>query len=96
MSVFKPQVLSNLAAAKGRLYYLLHSPQDFIPIKMAEKARETLRGNGARVELKTYEGGHGWRGDVFGMIRQGLAWLDEQAGSAGNRPSTGFDFEALN
>jgi hypothetical protein len=26
----------------------------------------------------TYEGGHGWRGDVFGMIRAGVQWLDEQ------------------
>jgi predicted esterase len=86
MSVFKPQELSNLAAAKGRPYYLLHSPQDFIPIKMAEKARETLQAHGARVEFKTYEGGHGWRGDVFGMIRQGLAWLDAQAANAGSKP----------
>ena len=82
MSVFKPQELSNLAAAKGRSYYLLHSPQDFIPIKMAEKARATLQAQGARVEFKTYKGGHGWHGDVFGVIREGLAWLNEHASNA--------------
>ncbi len=82
MSVFKPQELSNLAAAKGRSYYLLHSPQDFIPIKMAEKARATLQAQGARVEFKTYEGGHGWHGDIFGMIREGLAWLSEHASNS--------------
>ncbi|MBI5396268.1 MAG: hypothetical protein HZA91_13310 [Verrucomicrobia bacterium] len=86
MSVFRAQELPNLPAAKGRSYYLLHSPQDFIPIKMAEKARETLQAHGARVEFKTYEGGHGWRGDVFGMIRQGLDWLNKHAADGGNKP----------
>ncbi|MBI5821892.1 MAG: hypothetical protein HZA88_23205 [Verrucomicrobia bacterium] len=82
MSVFKPQELSNLAAAKGRLYYVLHSPQDFIPITMAENARATLQAQGARVEFKTYEGGHGWHGDIFGMIREGLSWLAEHASNS--------------
>ncbi len=86
MSVFKPQELPDLVAAKGRLYYVLHSPQDFIPIKMAEKARETLQAHGARVEFKTYEGGHGWQGDVFGTIRDGLTWLNEQACKTGSKP----------
>jgi hypothetical protein len=49
---------------------------------MAEKARETLQAQGARVEFKTYEGGHGWHGDIFGMIREGLVWLDEHASNA--------------
>ncbi|MFZ2639466.1 MAG: hypothetical protein WA117_00650 [Verrucomicrobiia bacterium] len=87
MSVFKPQELSNLAAAKGRLYYVLHSPQDFIPIKMAEKAREMLQAQGARVEFKTYEGGHGWHGNVFGMIREGLVWLYEHTSNAQTKTS---------
>ena len=75
MSVFRPQTLPDLSAAKGRAYYLLHSPQDSIPIAMAEKARETLSTQGARVKLETYEGGHGWHGDVYSQIRAGLLWL---------------------
>jgi predicted esterase len=80
MSVFKPQQLPDLGRAKGHAYYLLHSPQDFIPIRMAEQARESLGGAGATVELATYEGGHGWRGDMFGQIRQGVAWLEKSRG----------------
>jgi len=76
MSVFKLQQLPPPAAAKGQAYCLLHSPQDFIPLRMAETARDTLAANGASVQLQTYEGGHGWHGDVFGMIKEGIAWLE--------------------
>lgn len=82
MSVFKPQTLPALGAAKGRAYYLLHSPDDFIPIAQARAAKEKLEKAGAKVELVTYDGGHGWRGNVYGNIRLGLAWLEE------NRPTT--------
>jgi predicted esterase/predicted Ser/Thr protein kinase len=82
MSVFRPEKLPDLAAAKGRLYYLLHSPQDFISIKMPETARDLLQARGARVEFQTYEGGHGWRGDVYGHLRRGIEWLTGQAESA--------------
>ena len=83
MSVFKPEILPQLELAKGRSFYVLHSPQDFIPIAMAEKARDELKKNGAQVELATYEGGHGWHGDVYGEIRKGVAWLEERAPKAG-------------
>jgi predicted esterase len=79
MSMFKQDQLPALATAKGRAYYLFHSPQDFIPIMIPETARTLLQTNGARVELKTYPGGHGWWGDVFGNIRQGLEWLEQNA-----------------
>src|SRR5205085_12425359 len=72
MSVFKPETLPTLDKAIGHAYYLLHSPQDFIPLGMAEQARDTLKKNGARTTLKTYEGGHGWHGNVFGNIREGV------------------------
>ena len=26
--------------------------------------------------LKTYDGGHGWRGNVYGDIRDGVEWLE--------------------
>jgi len=72
----RQKALNRIVALK------LHSPQDFIPIKMAEKARETLQAQGARVEFKTYEGGHGWHGDVFGMIRKGLSCHDGISGAS--------------
>ena len=81
MSVFRPENLPDLAAGKGRFYYLLHSPTDFISIKMPETARDLLQAEGARVEFQTYEGGHGWRGDVYGQLRRGLEWLTKQAES---------------
>lgn len=82
MSVFKPERLPDLSAAKGRAYYLLHSPQDFIPLAQADQARDRLSAQGARVRLATYEGGHGWHGDVYGQIRAGLLWLAENSGGA--------------
>jgi predicted esterase len=79
MSVFKPDQLPSLKEASGQAFYILHSPQDAIPIKMAEDARDQLTKNGAKVELATYEGGHGWKGDVYGNIRKGIAWLEDAA-----------------
>jgi predicted esterase len=79
MSVFKPNQLPPLQHAEGRSFYILHSPEDFIPIRMAEQAETKLRANGGRAKLATYEGGHGWRGDVYGMIREGVRWLEKQA-----------------
>jgi predicted esterase len=77
MSVFKPEQLPDLGAARGRSYYLYQSPKDFIPFRMVEDARDRLTANDARVRLQTYEGGHGWHGDVYGAIRTGIAWLEE-------------------
>lgn len=77
MSVFKPARL-DLTRAKGRLYYILHSPEDQVcPHRMAVSARDELGRNGATVELVEYPGGHGWRGDVFGNVRAGVEWLED-------------------
>lgn len=76
MSVFKPDQLPLMEHARGRAFYLLHSPQDFITMRFPEEARDKLTAAGARVELPTCEGGHGWRGDVFGNIRKGIEWLE--------------------
>ncbi|HZN57723.1 MAG TPA: hypothetical protein VFD71_06570 [Planctomycetota bacterium] len=78
MSVFKPETLPRLAAAKSQPYYVYHSPTEFIPLAQAEAARDTLRKAGAVVELQTYEGGHGWQGNVFRDIRKGIEWLEKQ------------------
>ncbi len=79
MSVFRPGQLPPLDRARGQAYYLLHSPQDWIPLRMAEEARDGLRAAGASVELATYQGGHGWHGDVYGNLRAGLRWLESRA-----------------
>ncbi len=57
MSVFKPDQLPSLKGAKGKAFYLLHSPDDFIPIRMAEDAEKQLSEKRAEVCLQTYEGG---------------------------------------
>jgi len=88
MSVFKPAQLPEPSMARGQSFYLLHSPQDHIPIRMAEAARDLLTENGAKVHLQTYEGGHGWRGDVYGTIRAGVEWLEQQRFGAGEAPQS--------
>ncbi len=77
MSVFKPANYPSLKNAEGRAFYILHSPEDFIPIKMAEQAEKRLSEKGAAAELARYSGGHGWRGNVFGNIRKGIEWLEQ-------------------
>ena len=79
MSVFKPEQLPPLARAKGRAYFIFHSPDDALcPFPMAENAAEQLQANGAVAKLATYDGGHGWRGAVYDDIRAGIAWLEQR------------------
>jgi RNA polymerase sigma factor (sigma-70 family) len=78
MSVFNPRLLPPLDKAKGRAYYLYHSPQDRVcPYRMAQQAAKDLQANHARVKLVTYEGGHGWRAGLYQHIRRGVEWLEE-------------------
>jgi RNA polymerase sigma factor (sigma-70 family) len=82
MSVFRPQQLPALEQAKDRAFYLLQSPQDRVtPIRYALTAEHSLQAAGAKVRLEQYEGGHGWQGDVWTMIREGIDWLDQQTGA---------------
>jgi predicted esterase len=77
MSVFNPRFLPPLKEAKGHVYYLYHSEDDRLcPYRMVEQAKTSLTENGATVRLKTYEGGHGWRGNIYNDIRQGVEWLE--------------------
>ena len=76
MSGFDPLALPTLTRADGMRYWLLQSPDDNVtPIDDARRAEELLAQNGGTVELVTYEGGHGWRGDVYGHLRAGIEWL---------------------
>ena len=79
MSVFHWKDL-DLARSKDQAYYLLHSEEDKVcPFWMARKAAAELPTHGATVELKTYDGGHGWLGNVFGNLRAGVEWLEKNA-----------------
>jgi len=79
MSVFKPDQLPDLSNAKGKAFYILHSPEDFINMSFPEAARDKLGAKGGKTKLETYQGGHGWHGDVFGNIRKGITWLESQS-----------------
>lgn len=83
MSVFKPNQLPPLAQAKGHAYFIYHSPDDrTCPFRMAERARAALSDAGAAVRLATYNGGHGWQGNVYADIRRGIKWLEQPDQSA--------------
>jgi predicted esterase len=76
MSVFKPDQLPPLEKAKGMPFYLYHSQEDeTCPYEMAEDAEKKLREADAKVKLATYDGGHGWKGDVYADIKAGFKWL---------------------
>lgn len=77
MSVFRPEHTEGLEQAKGKRVVLLHSPDDKVtPFRFAESAKEALAKSGAAVDLRTYPGGHGWQGDPFAAIKQGVEWLE--------------------
>ena len=77
MSVWKPDQVGKLKLGKGRAFAILHSPEDFIPIRMAEEARAALEEVKARVHYATYAGGHGWKDDPYGKMRAAIAFLVE-------------------
>ncbi len=86
MSVFKPDRLPAMAAARDRAYYLYHAPKDqTCPYRMAERAVNELGEQGAKIKLVDYAGGHGWRVETaFADIRKGIDWL---AANATNNPA---------
>jgi predicted esterase len=66
-----------LEGGKHKAFYLLQSPDDQLTrIRFAETAEKSLSAAGANVKLERYPGGHGWRGDVFGMLSAGIQWLE--------------------
>jgi len=80
MSVFKPNDLPKLDGAKGKPFFIDHSPDDkTCPFRMAEEARDALKKHGAEVEFVTYEGGHGWKGDIWGRMKKGIEHLTKNA-----------------
>ena len=79
MSVFRPAQLPALENGKGKAFYLFQSPQDQVtPIAHAEAAEKALVAAGAKVHLRRYQGGHGWREGTWTMIGDGITWLERQ------------------
>lgn len=87
MSVFKPKYLPPLKNGKKRAFYIYHSKADKIcPMWMAEEAVKKLEKAKAKVELATYDGGHGWRGPIWPNIKKGIAWLEKHHAKAAKLP----------
>lgn len=77
MSVYKPQQLPPVQNAKGRRFYIEHSPDDRVcPLWMAKKAHQQLKQAGARVTFSSYKGGHGFRGNIYGRMKTAFQWLE--------------------
>jgi predicted esterase len=89
MSIFPLHDLKPFTAAKGQKYFLLHSPQDkTCPYFHTRMAKTQLTNAGAAVEVKDYEGGHGWKGNIWGNIAAGIEWLQSTKTPATTRPAT--------
>jgi len=66
MSRFLPDRLGKLDQARGKNYFLYHSPEDQIcPFGEAQLAERSLKEQGAKVKLVSYMGGHGWVPTLF-------------------------------
>jgi predicted esterase len=79
MSVFRANIVVNQQALKGKKVFLYHSPEDqMCPMRMAKEGEAALTKAGAKVKFVEYQGGHGWRGNVFGDIRAGVEWLEKK------------------
>ncbi|HEV3136878.1 MAG TPA: hypothetical protein VGZ26_03220 [Pirellulales bacterium] len=79
MSVFRPEWHPHIERAKGHAFLIDHSPQDKVcKFEFAEKAQRELASAGGQVRLVTYEGGHGWHGNIYGRVAEGLKWLVEK------------------
>lgn len=90
MSVFKPEIVDSIKNAKGRTFFLDHSPEDkTCSFRFAEEARDAIKKNGGKVELVTYEGGHGWHGDMFVRMEKGIRWLEKNAAAPAKAASKG-------
>jgi predicted esterase len=80
MSVFRPDWLPDLEAARGHAYYLYHSEADRVcPFWMAGAAEKKLKEAGATITMAKYDGGHGWRGNTFADVKAGIEWLEKNA-----------------
>jgi predicted esterase len=78
MWIFQPDYLPPLDGARGHAFLIEHSPEDQVcPFEQAQGAKDSLEKQGARVLFSTYDGGHGWHGDIFSRVRTGMEWLQQ-------------------
>ncbi|QDU32643.1 Regulatory protein BlaR1 [Poriferisphaera corsica] len=80
MSVFKPTP-QQLHYAKNKPIFIYHGSKDtLIDIDLALEAESQLKSKGANVQLKTYNGPHGWfHPGLYSNTANGLKWLFEQS-----------------
>ncbi len=76
MSVFKPDLLPDPAGSAGRHVCILHARDDFIPMRFADLANDTLAPHAAGVRLDRYAGGHGWTADLLDRTAAAFDWID--------------------
>lgn len=82
--------LGNLDQARGKSYFIYHSPADSIcSFGEAQLAERHLREHGAKVKLVTYSGGHGWVPNTYycDRIREGIEWLKANNSKPDRTPS---------
>ncbi len=78
MSVFDFKELAPYTHAKDKAFYPLQSPDDRVTaFYHAETAQRELTAAGAKVQLQRYPGGHGWHGNVWKMLSEGIRWLED-------------------
>lgn len=78
MSRFQPMWFQHSQNAKGKRYYLWHSPDDAVcPYAESEFAALFLGKLGASTVHRSYRGGHGWVPFTFyaDRIREALEWF---------------------
>jgi predicted esterase len=78
MSRFVPRMFSHLPNAKGKRFYLWHSPDDTVcAFSEAQNAADLLARRGALTILKSYPGGHGWvpNSNYIDRIKEALVWF---------------------
>ena len=76
MSIRVPKVPEKISNVR---FYLFQSPDDqMIDIGQVKQMRDDLTKAGAFAELKEYSGGHGWHGNVYGNIAEGMAFLQKK------------------
>jgi serine/threonine protein kinase/predicted esterase len=75
MSVFRAAEYDTMHARERRIV-IDHSPDDRVcPYEHSVAAEKTLTAAGAEIKRLTYEGGHGWHGDLYGRLQEGIEWL---------------------
>jgi predicted esterase len=80
-SVFRPETLPPLEGARNKRFYLQQGTADRVTaFHWAQAAKQKLAANGARVNLESFDGGHGFAmPDVYRSFRRALRWLEAGA-----------------